>query len=161
MEDPSSSSGQDVSPQIFITRRIEQPRSDDVRYEGVARLLHVHIRTVPFRELRVVEVTDLFKTIAVWDVKTQSIPGRRPPDGKCEVTLEVMAQKLRANGVGVETATPMNDFVGVGFFAPRKNDPLYLTRHRIRTAKQRIPHHRAAGGVARRRRSVPQADRTR
>ena len=30
---------------------------------------------------------------------------RRLPDGQYEVTLEVIAQKLRADGSGVETAT--------------------------------------------------------
>jgi ABC-2 type transport system permease protein len=71
-------------------------------------------------------LTDLFETITLWDVKTQSAAARRRPDGRYEVTLEVMAQKLRADGIGVETATPMNDFVEVGVFAPGKNDPLYL-----------------------------------
>ena len=32
----------------------------------------------------------------------------------------------------------MNDFIEVGVFAPGKDDPLYLTRHRIRTGKQTI-----------------------
>jgi hypothetical protein len=32
-------------------------------------------------------------------------------------TLEVVAQKLRADGVGLETATPMNDLLEVGVFA--------------------------------------------
>jgi len=31
-----------------------------------------------------------------------------------------MAQKLRADGIGVETATPMNDFGDVCVFAPEK-----------------------------------------
>jgi ABC-2 type transport system permease protein len=83
-------------------------------------------------------LTDLFETITLWDVKTQSAAGRRLPDGTYEVTLEVMAQKLRADGIGVETATPMNDFIEVGIFAPGKNDPLYLTRRRIHTGKQTI-----------------------
>jgi hypothetical protein len=83
-------------------------------------------------------LTDLFETITLWDVKTRSATARRLPDGKYELTLEVMAQKLRADGIGVETATPMNDFVEVGIFAPGKNDPFYLTRHRIRTGKQTI-----------------------
>jgi hypothetical protein len=83
-------------------------------------------------------LTDLFETITLWDVKTQGAAARRLPDGKYELTLEVMAQKLRADSTGVETATPMNDFVEVGIFAPGKNDPFYLTRHRIRTGKQTI-----------------------
>jgi ABC-2 type transport system permease protein len=83
-------------------------------------------------------LTDLFETMTLWDVKTQSAAARRLPDGKYEVTLEVMAQKLRANSTGIETPTPMNDFVEVGVFAPGKDDPVYLTRHRIRTGKQSI-----------------------
>ncbi len=83
-------------------------------------------------------LTDLFETITLWDVKTQSAAARRRPDGKYEVTLEVIAQKMRADGIGVETATPMNELVDVGIFAPGKNDPLYLTRHRIRTGKQTL-----------------------
>ncbi len=81
-------------------------------------------------------LTDLFETITLWDVKTQSAAARRLADGKYEVTLEVMAQKLRADGIGVETATPMNDFVEVGVFASEKNDAIYLVRHRIRSGKQ-------------------------
>jgi aminopeptidase N len=83
-------------------------------------------------------LTDLFETITLWDVKTQSAAARRLADGTYEVTLEVTAQKLRADGSGVETATPMNDFVEVGVFAPGKDDPFSLVRHRIRTGKQTI-----------------------
>jgi ABC-2 type transport system permease protein len=83
-------------------------------------------------------LTDLFETITLWDVKTQSAAARRLPDGKYEVTLEVVAQKLRADGVGFETATPMNDLLEVGVFAPGKDDPIYLTPHRIHSGKQTI-----------------------
>ena len=76
--------------------------------------------------------------MTLWDVKTQSATTRRLPDGKYEVTLEVIAQKLRADGIGVETPTPMNDLIEVGVFAPGKDDPLYLARHRIRSGKQTI-----------------------
>jgi ABC-2 type transport system permease protein len=83
-------------------------------------------------------LTDLFETMTLWDVKTQSAAARRLPDGTYEVTLEVIAQKLRADGIGVETPAPMNDFVEVGVFAPGKTDPLSLVRHRIRSGKQTI-----------------------
>jgi ABC-2 type transport system permease protein len=83
-------------------------------------------------------LTDLFETMTLWDVKTQSATSRRLPDGRYEVTLTVMAQKLRADGMGVETPTPMNDFVEVGVFAAEKNEPLYLTRHRIRSGQQTL-----------------------
>jgi ABC-2 type transport system permease protein len=83
-------------------------------------------------------LTDLFETMTLWDVKTRSAAARRRPDGKYEVTLEVVAQKLRADGSGIETPTPMNDFVEVGVFASGKDDPFSLVRHRIRSGKQTI-----------------------
>jgi ABC-2 type transport system permease protein len=83
-------------------------------------------------------LTDLFETITLWDVKTQSAAARRLKDGKYEVTLEVVAQKLRADRAGHETATPMNDLLEVALFAPGKKDPIYLARHRIRSGKQTI-----------------------
>jgi ABC-2 type transport system permease protein len=99
--------------------------------------LYAELRAVTPPSMRYL-LTDLFETITLWDVKTQSAAGRRLPDGTYEVTLEVMAQKLRADRIGVETATPMNDVIEVGIFAPGKNDPLYLRRHRIRSGKQTI-----------------------
>ena len=83
-------------------------------------------------------LTDLFETITLWDVKTQRAAVRRTTDGSYEVTLDVMARKMRADGIGVETATPMNDFVEVGVFSAGKDDPIYMTRHRIHSGKQTI-----------------------
>jgi ABC-2 type transport system permease protein len=99
--------------------------------------LYAELRAVTPPSLRYL-LTDLFETMTLWDVKTQSAAARRLPDGTYEVTLEVLAQKLRADGSGVETPTPMNDFVEVGVFAPGKDDPFSLTRHRVRTGKQTL-----------------------
>ena len=58
------------------------------------------------------------------------------------MTLDVVAKKVRADSVGRETETPMNDFVEIGVFAPGTGGglgaPLYLRRHRIRSGKQTI-----------------------
>lgn len=81
-------------------------------------------------------LTDLFETITLWELKTESATSRRLPDGKYEVTLTVNAQKLRADEVGRETATPMNELIEVGVFADGKEEPIYLTKQRIRTGQQ-------------------------
>jgi hypothetical protein len=57
----------------------------------------------------------------LWDVKTQSAAARRLPDGKYEVTLEVMAQKLRADGTGVETVADERPRRGRRLRAGKKN----------------------------------------
>jgi hypothetical protein len=99
--------------------------------------LYAELRAVtppPLHDL----LTDLFETITLWDVKTQSAAVRRRGDGQYEVTLEVVAQKLRADSIGHEIATPMNDLLEVGVYAPGKEDPIHLARHRIRSGKQTI-----------------------
>lgn len=95
--------------------------------------------------------TDLFETMTLWDIKTRSAAARRLPDGKYEVTLEVVAQKLRADSIGRETATPMNDLVEVGVFTPGNEEPVYVTGHRVRSGRQTIriivPQKPARAGV--------------
>jgi hypothetical protein len=66
-----------------------------------------------------------------------------------------VAKKVRADSVGRESETPMNDLVEVGVFAPGAGDdlgaPLYLTRHRIRSGTQTIritvPREPARAGI--------------
>jgi len=83
-------------------------------------------------------LTDLFETITLWDFKTKSATYRRLPDGRYEVTLDVRAQKLRADEVGRETPTPMDDVVEVGVFAAGSDAPIYLARHRMKSGKQTL-----------------------
>jgi ABC-2 type transport system permease protein len=83
-------------------------------------------------------LTDLFETITLWDLESKTATARRLPDGSYEVTLNVHAQKLRADGVGRETPTPMNDLVEVAVFAAGKDTPIYQARHRIRTGQQTL-----------------------
>jgi ABC-type transport system involved in multi-copper enzyme maturation permease subunit len=96
-------------------------------------------------------LTDLFETMTLWNVKTQTAAARRLPDGKYEVTLEVVAQKVRADAIGRETATPMNELVEVGVFAPEQTDPFYVTRQPIRSGRQTlrfvVPREPALAGV--------------
>ena len=58
------------------------------------------------------------------------------------MTLDVVAKKVRADSIGRETETPMDDFVEIGVFAPGGDtglgEPLYLKRHRIQSGKQTI-----------------------
>lgn len=87
-------------------------------------------------------LTDLFETITLWDVEARRAAVARTAGGRYEVTLDVMARKMRADSVGKETETPMNDFVEIGVFAPpqgdRDGEPLYLKRHRIHSGRQTI-----------------------
>jgi ABC-2 type transport system permease protein len=83
-------------------------------------------------------LTDLFETITLWDLKTRSATSRRLPDGRYEVTLDVLAQKLRADEVGREKPTPMNDVIEIGVFAAGNDAPIYLARHRLKSGRQTL-----------------------
>lgn len=87
-------------------------------------------------------LTDLFETVTLWDVKTERASVQPTGTGAYEVTIDVVAKKTRADSVGTETEVPMNDLVEIGVFAPgtgdRLGEPLYLTRHRIKSGKQTI-----------------------
>ncbi|HEY9422134.1 MAG TPA: M1 family aminopeptidase, partial [Thermoanaerobaculia bacterium] len=87
-------------------------------------------------------LTDLFETITLWDVEARNAVVERTNGGQYQVTLDVVARKMRADSVGRETETPMNDFVEIGVFAPGNSEglgtTLYLQRHRIRGGKQTI-----------------------
>ncbi len=100
------------------------------------------------RELRAVTpdslqylITDLFETVTLWDVKTVRADVARTHDGQYEATLDIVAKKLRADGAGRETETPMEDFVEIGVFGPAGgglDEPYSVQRHRIRSGRQTI-----------------------
>ena len=81
---------------------------------------------------------DLLETITLWDLRTTAIAAEPAGSGAWRVTLDVEAQKFRADGSGKETEVPMNDLVEIGVFGDATADPLYLRKHRIRSGRQRI-----------------------
>ena len=88
-------------------------------------------------------ITDLFETITLWDVKTDSAAAERTQSGDWRVTLTVTAKKVRADSIGKETEVPMNDLVQIGVFTEPEQDkergePVYLRMHRVRSGQQKI-----------------------
>ena len=102
---------------------------------------YAELRAVTPDSLRYL-LTDLFETVTLWDAKTERASVQPTGSGAYQVTLDVVAKKTRADSVGTETEVLMNDLVEIGVFAPGKDDglgePLYLTRHRLRSGKQTI-----------------------
>jgi ABC-type transport system involved in multi-copper enzyme maturation permease subunit len=88
---------------------------------------------------------DLFRSITLFDNKAVEAASRRLPDGRYEVTLKAKARKLRADGKGVETETPLDDWIDVGVFGKvtrvggRRQEPvLYLQKHHLTAADQTV-----------------------
>ena len=90
-------------------------------------------------------ITDLFERITLVDVKTTAARAHQRDDGRYDVTLEVEARKLYADGQGKETEAPLDEPFDVGVFTaePGKKDfnadsVLLFGRRAIRTGKQSI-----------------------
>jgi ABC-2 type transport system permease protein len=61
-------------------------------------------------------ITDLFERIALYDIKVGKSTAKPRPDGKFDVTIEVEAKKLYADGQGKETEAPLAEDFEVGLF---------------------------------------------
>jgi aminopeptidase N len=90
-------------------------------------------------------ITDLFEKITLVDAKLTSAAAVQRPDGKYEVTLEIEARKLYADGKGAETESPLDEPFDVGVFAAEPGKPgftpdsvLRMERRPIRSGKQTV-----------------------
>ena len=83
-------------------------------------------------------ITDAFENIVLYDNKALSATYIQTPDKKYKVTLTVQARKVRADGNGVETPMPINDYIDIGVFSGKKGQEkqLYLQREKISKEKQ-------------------------
>ena len=69
-------------------------------------------------------ITDLFEKITLYDLRAVHASSKKRADGRYDVTLQVSAKKLYANGQGKETESPLNEPFDIGLFArePGKAD---------------------------------------
>jgi aminopeptidase N len=61
-------------------------------------------------------IADLFEKITLYDVKVTDARSKQRADGRWDVTLEVEARKLYADGKGKETEAPLDEPFEVGVF---------------------------------------------
>ena len=54
-----------------------------------------------------------------------------------QVTLLATTQKLRADGLGVESEVPMNDWIDVGVYG-KDGELIYLQRHLVQSGHNKI-----------------------
>src|SRR5690606_27529076 len=82
-------------------------------------------------------ITDLFEKISFYDNRVEAVTAVKRDDGKYEVTLDLHAAKLYADGEGKETKTKLDDWIEVGVFArgpsgeEAEEQVLYLERQHI------------------------------
>lgn len=89
-------------------------------------------------------ITDLFEKISFYDNRVTEARASKRADGKYEVTLDLHAAKLYADGRGKESPGTLGDWIDVGVFArgPSGKEAdekvLYLKRHYITQGNPKV-----------------------
>jgi ABC-2 type transport system permease protein len=90
-------------------------------------------------------ITDLFERITLYDLRAVRAGSRKRPDGRYDVTLDVVAKKLYADGQGKETEAPLDEPFDIGLFArePGKGaftakDVIAFRHVAVRSGRQRF-----------------------
>ena len=90
-------------------------------------------------------ITDLFEKITLYDVKVTDVKAKRRADGRWDVTLDVEAHKLYADGKGKETEAPLDELFDVGAFTVEpgrkgydKSSVLAVERMRVHSGQQTL-----------------------
>jgi len=90
-------------------------------------------------------ITDLFERITLLDVKATNAKSSRRADGKYDVSFEVDAKKLYADGHGKETEAPLDEPFDIGVFSAEPGRKgysaaaiLYFQRQRVKSGRQTI-----------------------
>jgi ABC-2 type transport system permease protein len=90
-------------------------------------------------------IADLFEKITLYDVKVTDAKSSPRSDGRWDVTLEVEARKLYADGKGVETEAPLAESFEIGVFAVEpgrkgydKGSVIAVERMDLRSGKQTL-----------------------
>jgi ABC-2 type transport system permease protein len=78
-------------------------------------------------------IKDLFEDITLFSDRTTEATAKKRADGKYDVTIEVEAQKFKADPKGNETEVPVDDWIDIGAFAkPEKGKKYGKTLYRQR-----------------------------
>ncbi len=90
-------------------------------------------------------ITDLFERITLYDARVVSASATQRADGRWEVTMNVEARKLYADGEGHETEAPLAEDFEVGVFAAEpgegafsSEDVIVFERRPIETGRQTL-----------------------
>jgi ABC-2 type transport system permease protein len=83
-------------------------------------------------------ITDLFENITLYDVKASHAVARRRGDGRYDLTFNVDAKKLYADGQGKQTAVAMDETLDVGAFDVEPGHTGYGAGNVIAVQKLRI-----------------------
>ena len=83
-------------------------------------------------------INDLFRTITLFEAKTEEADYKKLSDNSYEVSLEISAKKVQADSLGYENDIKINDWIYLGVYGEEndgKPNLLYYERHKIDAEK--------------------------
>lgn len=86
-------------------------------------------------------IHDMLETITLYENKVTAVSSTKRADGKYTVHLVVEAKKVRANELGDETETTLNDWIDIGVFGTDSKGgetELYLVKHKLSKHKTEL-----------------------
>ncbi|HET7132985.1 MAG TPA: M1 family aminopeptidase, partial [Gammaproteobacteria bacterium] len=134
LRDALGANRMDLALRRFIEKYGNRPPPNPTTRELVAEL-----RAVAGDEDQAL-ITALLERITFYDVAVTGAEARAAGDGY-EVTIDVAARQLDADGAGIETEVPLAAPFDVAVFAAGSDEPLYLAKHRLTTGSQRLVVH--------------------
>ncbi len=82
-------------------------------------------------------LSDLFEKNTYWNLRMGEATYEKAGDGGWRVAMDVYANKVYVDTMGVETKAPVMDWVEIGVYG-KNNDLLYLEKHLLEAGKNKI-----------------------
>lgn len=124
-----------------LSRYVKEWQFREAPYPTTEDLMK-HIRAVTPDSLQYL-ITDMFETITLFENKAEEVTYEKLAEDKYKVRIAVQAQKFRADTLGVETPTPINDLIDIGIYGKKEEGDkfqklIYLQKHRLRQERDTI-----------------------
>jgi hypothetical protein len=118
-------------------RYAKAPGSQNQTYPDTRMLVEAILKETPPHLHYLVD--DGFNRIVLYDNKALTATSKRTAGGKYEVTIDVQARKVEADGDGVEKPVKLADYIDVGVFTGRKDEekPLVMRLEKMTSERQK------------------------
>ncbi len=118
-----------------LARYVAATRFQGPPYTASPDLRALLVEESPAGSARLFE--DMLDTITLYSNRAESATFDRLDNGRYRVTLDVEAHKLRADGTGVETEIPLDDWVDIGVFGA-DDAVLFLDKRHLTDSRSRF-----------------------
>ncbi len=85
-------------------------------------------------------IKDWFEDISLYDLRMEEATYVKTPSGKYEVTLRLIAKKIKADSIGNVTEVPIADWIDIGLYKDRDEEDLFF-KQRVYVSDENAEFH--------------------